>query len=374
MHLNFTSIKELIMEAAREWSDDKASRLGAALAYYTVFSIAPLLLITIAIVGFVFGDQAASGGITGQISGFVGPQGAEAIQSMIAGANKERGTGIFASIISSVLLLFGASGVFVQLKDAMNTVWDVPEKKSNGIMGFIKDRFLSFGMVLGVGFILLASLIISTVLTALGSYMGGFVGVGPLMQILNFVVSFAVITALFAMIYKFVPDIKLPWRDVWLGAALTAFLFSIGKYALGLYLGRSSMSSAYGAAGSFVVLLVWIYYSAQIVFFGAELTQVYSHKYGAWKGRKKKTVKAKEASDSTPDKEESQAEGKTFGDGVPPGSTYNPRTTVEKAAAPADLAAAKASKPNVIGKAAGTILGLGVAAKAIIDGLSSKKE
>lgn len=370
MQLSFKTVKDLVMEAGREWSDDKASRLGAALAYYTVFSIAPLLLITIAIVGFVFGDKAASGGITSQISSFVGPTGAEAIESMIAGAGEDKGTGIFATVISSALLLFGATGVFVQLKDAMNTVWDVPEKKSKGIMGFIKERFLSFGLVLGVGFILLASLVLSTVLSVVGKYMGGLFAMGPLLEILNFVVSFAVITAMFAMIFKFLPDIKLPWKDVWLGAAITALLFSIGKFGLGLYLGKSSMSSTYGAAGSFVVLLVWIYYSAQIVFFGAELTQVYSRRHGAWQGRKKKTVKQKECPELT-DKDESKATEREFGENAIPGASYNPKTTVEKAAAPAAVADTK--KPNPIGKAAGTVLGLGVAAKAIKDGLTDKK-
>ncbi len=370
MPLTFKTVKDLVMEAAREWSDDKASRLGAALAYYTVFSIAPLLLITIAIVGFVFGDEAASGGIQGQIGGIVGEQGAEAIQSMIAGANEEKGQGIFATIISSLLLLFGASGVFVQLKDAMNTVWDVPEKESSGgIMGFIKDRFLSFGLVLGVGFILLASLVISTILSAFGTYIGGSGALGPLLQILNIVVSFAVVTTLFAMIFKFLPDIELPWRDVWLGAALTAILFTLGKFALGLYLAKSSMASTYGAAGSFVVLLVWIYYSAQIVFFGAELTQVYSRNYGAWKGRVKKTVKAKEAPDQEPGE-------KTLSiletDKLPAGAAYNPRSAKETVAAPAAISELE-EKPNPIGKAAGIIVGVAAAAQGILAGFKSKK-
>lgn len=295
-----SEIKDLLIQAGKEWSEDKAPRLGAALAYYTVFSLAPLLVIAIAIVGFFLGDEAARGGIQDEISTVMGPQGAEAVQTMIANAGEERGTGILATIFSTALLLFGASGVVVQLKDALNTVWDVPEKQTSGIKNFIKDRFLSFAFVLGVGFLLLVSLILSTILSAAGSWLQGLVPIPWLLQILNFVVSLAVVTVLFAMIYKFLPDIDLPWKDVWLGAAITALLFAIGKWALGLYLGRSSVESTYGAAGSLVVLLIWVYYSAQIVFFGAEFTQVYSRKYGAWKGTVKRTQRSRDTNGQIP--------------------------------------------------------------------------
>jgi membrane protein len=187
--------------------------------------------------------------------------------------------------------------VVVQLKEALNTVWDVPEKKSGGVLGFIKTRVVSFAFVLGVGFILLVSLLLSTFLSAAGKFLGGIVPMPQLLEAINFVVSLGVITVLLAMIYKFLPDIKLPWKDVWLGAATTAVLFTIGKFALGLYLGRSSVASMYGAAGSIIVVLVWVYYSAQILFFGAELTQVYSRTYGSWKGTVKRTQREKDCKD-----------------------------------------------------------------------------
>jgi len=350
MQWNFSSIKQIVIDAAKEWSEDKASRLGAALAYYTVFSIAPLLLITIAIVGFIYGEEAASGQIQGQVAEFVGPEGGKAIETMVANAGERKGAGIFATVISAALLLFGASGVFVQLKDALNTVWDVPEPKSEGgIWGFIKTRFMSFGLVLGVGFLLLVSLILSAILSSVGKFMGDALPMAALMQVLNNVLSFAVITALFAMIFKFLPDIKLPWRDVWIGAAITALLFTIGKWALGVYLGRSSMSSAYGAAGSFVVLLVWTYYSAQIVFFGAEVTQVYSHRYGAWQGRKKRTEKQKM-------------------EGVGPGGLEKTDSSDETGRVQEPL------KPNPIGKAIGKAAGYAIAGKAVMDGLKDDKK
>lgn len=293
--MKFAELKELLVQAAKEWSGDKAPRLGAALAYYTIFSLAPLLLIAIAIVGFVLGEEAAKGGVANEISTIVGPQAADAIQTMIANAGKDRGSGIFATIFSVILLLVGASGVVVQLKESLNIVWDVPEKKSAGVWGFIRTRFLSFAFVLGMGFLMLVSLLLSTFLAAAGKYMGNLLPMAWVMSILNFAVSFGVITLLLALMYKFLPDIKLPWKDVWLGAIITSVLFGIGKFALGVYLGRSSVASAYGAAGSLVVMLVWVYYSAQILFFGAELTQVYSRKFGAWKGTRKRSQHEKDS-------------------------------------------------------------------------------
>jgi membrane protein len=273
---------QVVTGAAKEFSEDKAPRLGAALAYYTIFSIAPLLVITIAIVGVVFHKEAAQGMIDDQLAHLIGKQGGEAIQSMIKGAGDKKNTGIVASIIGFVVLLFGASGVFIQLKDALNTIWNVePEKQAGGVMGFIKTRFLSFGLVLAVGFLLLVSLVISTVLSGVGKFLGGIAFLTPVLGILNFAISFGVITGLFAMLFKWLPDVKLRWKDVLLGAAITSFLFTIGKSLIGMYLGKSSVTSAYGAAGSLVVLLIWIYYSAQILFFGAELTQVYTRRYGS---------------------------------------------------------------------------------------------
>lgn len=292
--MTFATAKDLIIHAAKEWVEDKASRLGAALAYYTIFSIAPLLVIAIAVVAFFLGDSAAQGGVSQEISKMVGPKAADVIQTMIANAGEQKSSGIFATVISVALLLFGASGVVVQLKETLNIIWDVPEKSGGGIWGFIMTRVLSFAFVLGVGFLLLVSLILSTVLSAAGKYLDNVVPMAPLMQVINIVVSLGVVTVLFAMIFKFLPDIKLPWKDVWLGAITTAVLFTIGKFVLGLYLGRSSVTSAYGAAGSLVVVLLWVYYSAQILFFGAELTQVYSRKLGSCKGMTKRTQREKD--------------------------------------------------------------------------------
>ena len=271
----------LLKETFQEWQDDKSSRLAAALAYYTVFSLAPLLIIAIAIAGAIFGEEAAKGELVGQIQGLVGDSGAEVIQGAIQNANKPN-IGSIASIISIVVLLFGASGVFAQLQDALNTVWEVESDPKLGIWGFIRKRILSFGAVLGIGFLLLVSLVVSAALSGLSSYMSDVIpGIDLLWRLLNLVISFIVITFLFALMYKYLPDVKIKWSDVWIGAALTSVLFSIGKYALGLYLGRSSFGSIYGAAGSLMVLLAWIYYAAQILFFGAEFTQVYARRYGS---------------------------------------------------------------------------------------------
>ncbi|GAB4196408.1 MAG: YihY/virulence factor BrkB family protein [Coleofasciculaceae cyanobacterium] len=274
-------IVELLKETFREWQEDKASRLAAALAYYTAFSIAPLLIIAIAIAAVVFGEEAARGGIEEQLRGLIGQQGAEAVEEMINNSNKPA-EGTIATIISVVLLLFGASGVFGQLQDSLNTIWEVAPKPGRGVMGFIKDRFLSFAMVLGIGFLLLVSLVLSAVLAGLSNFLGDMMpGLSFLWGILNFLISFGVITLLFALIYRVLPDAKIAWGDVWFGAIITALLFTIGKSLIGLYLGNSSVGSTYGAAGSFVVFLLWVNYSAQILFFGAEFTQVYANKYGS---------------------------------------------------------------------------------------------
>jgi len=277
--MNLKVFFELLKETLKEWQEDKASRLAAALAYYTAFSIAPLLIIVIAIAAVVFGEQAAQGQIVGQIQSLVGREGAEAIQTMIQNSRKPT-TGTIATIISIGILLFGATNVFAQLQDALNTIWEVAPKP--GVKGLVKARFISFTMILGVGFLLLVSLVLSTVLAILGNYLGGlFPNLQLLWSVINFAVSFGIITLLFALIYKFLPDVKITWSDVGIGAAITALLFTIGKSVLGLYLANSSVGSTYGAAGSFVVLLLWVNYSAQILLFGAEFTQVYANKYGS---------------------------------------------------------------------------------------------
>jgi membrane protein len=267
----------LIKGTIAEWQEDNVPVLAAALAYYTVFSLAPLLLIAIAIAGSVFGEEAARGELVRQIQGLVGKEGAEAVQSMIENANKPGSGGAIATIIGVVLLMFGASGVFGQLQSALNTIWEVKPKPGQGIRSFLMSRFLSFAMVLVIGFLLLVSLILSAFLATVSRFFNDLMPGFPVLgQVINFIISFGVITLLFASIYKFLPDVKLPWKNLWVGAAVTSLLFTIGKLALGLYLGNGTVGSTYGAAGSLVVLLIWVFYSAQILLIGAEFTQVYS--------------------------------------------------------------------------------------------------
>ncbi len=256
-------------------------RHGAALAYYTVLSIVPLLVVIIAMIGVILGREAAQGYILQQIGNLVGPQSEAAIKEMIQRAS-EPSTGILAAIVAGVTLLLGASGVFAQLQDSLNSIWGVKAKEGRGLWGLIRDRFFSVAALLGTGFLLLVSLVLSAGLSAFGKWYGGWLP-GPelVLQVLEFLISFAVITGLFALIFKVLPDAKVAWSDVWVGSAMTALLFTIGKFAIGLYLGKSEVGSAYGAAGSLVILLVWVYYSAQIVLFGAEFTQVYANALGA---------------------------------------------------------------------------------------------
>lgn len=275
------SIFSLLKEAFREWREDEALQLGAALAYYTIFSIAPMLLVVIAVAGLVFGREAVQGQLDNQIQGLVGAQGADAIQTMVANAGRHSG-GMWATVIAFATILFGATGVFTQLQTTLNHIFGVKQKPGQGIKGLLRARAAAFGMLLGIGFLLLVSLVISAALAAAGNYLLGlFPATEVILQALNFVVSFAVITVLFAMIYRFLPDVKIAWRDVWFGAAVTALLFTIGKFLIGLYLGNSSVASVYGAAGSLVVVLLWAYYSSQILFFGAELTEVWARRRGS---------------------------------------------------------------------------------------------
>ena len=272
---------QLLRKTASEWSEDKVPRLGAALAFYSVLSLAPLLLIAIAVASLVFGEQAASGQLDDQIEGMVGKEGAGAIQEMLKNAHKP-GSGPIAALIGFGTLLFAASGVFGQMQDAMNSIWEVQPKPGRGVLGFVKDRFFSFAMVLGTGFLLLTSLILSTTVAATFHFVGGVApALKPLLAFGDVLTSAVVVILLFALIFKLLPDAQIAWRDVWVGAGLTTVLFLIGKALIGAYLGRSSYGSAYGAAGSLVVLVVWIYYSAQILFFGAEFTQVYANAYGS---------------------------------------------------------------------------------------------
>jgi len=270
----------LLRQTAREWSEDKVPRLGAALSFYTALSIAPLLVLCLRAASLIFDAAAARDQLERQIQGLVGAQGAEAIRGMLSEKRQEGGT--VAAVLGIATLLFGASGVFGQLQDSLNTIWEVRPKPGRGLMGLVRDRFLSFSMVLGIAFLLLVSLLISAGLAALGTTLDVLPDAWHwAAQALDFVVSFAAITVLFALMFKYLPDVKIGWSDVWLGAALTALLFMLGKLAIGLYLGHSAFASAYGVAGSFVVLLVWIYYAAQIFFFGAEFTQVYANRFGS---------------------------------------------------------------------------------------------
>jgi membrane protein len=269
---------DLLKQTVKEWSEDKVPRLGAALAYYTMFSLAPLLIIAIAIAGFAFGEEAARGEVTEQLGSLINDDAANMVEELILNARRP-GAGVVATVVGVVTLLLGASGVIGQLKDSMNTIWEVAPKPGRGILGLLKDRFLSLAMVLGIGFLLLASLLLSAALDAVSDYFfTDEASVG--LRILNFVVSFAVITLLFAVIYKVLPDVRIAWRDVWIGAIVTALLFNIGKYLIGVYLARSTTASVFGAAGSLILVLLWIYYSSQILFFGAEFTQVYANRFG----------------------------------------------------------------------------------------------
>ena len=280
MRISFRSIFKFLQEAVKEWQEDKVSLLAAALAYYTVFSITPLLVIAIAIAGAVFGQDTARGEILEQLNKLVGEQGAQVIETGLANANQPELGGI-ASIISIVILLIGASGVFAQLQTALNTVWNVKAKPNAGIWEFIRKRLLSFGMVLVIGFLLLVSLVLSAMLSGIGKLpIDVLPGFTPFCQFLNFGISFCFISLLFALIYYYLPDVKIRWQDVWVGAIVTALLFTIGKFLIGLYLGSGSLGSSYGAAGSLIVFLTWVFYSAQILLFGAECTQVYARKYG----------------------------------------------------------------------------------------------
>lgn len=279
-------IINLIKETFSEWSEDKASRLAAALSYYTVFSLAPLLIIVIAVAGFFWGRSAVQDQILTQIQGLIGAQGKDFIQSMMQNVSAQHSTGVFATIVGVITLFIGALGVFGELQNSLNTIWEVKPKPTHGMkeaaVHLVIQRLLSFTMLIVIGFLLLISLVVSAGLAAMGKFIGN---VWPIQQfiliVINFVISLGVITLLFAAIYKVLPDAKIAWKDVWLGAFVTAILFSIGRQAIGLYLGRSSVGSTFGAAGSLAIILIWIYYSAQILFLGAEFTQVYANMYGS---------------------------------------------------------------------------------------------
>ncbi|HKC50822.1 MAG TPA: YihY/virulence factor BrkB family protein [Myxococcota bacterium] len=275
-----------VREVFDEWSKDDALSLGAALAYYTIFSMAPLLVLVIAIVGLVFGRAAAQGEIVAQIQDAIGPAGAQMIEGMVARASQPS-SGAIATVVSLVTMFFGATGVFGQLQSSLNKIWEVQHKRRGGLRGQLSRRLSAFAMILGIGVLLFLSLAASAALAFVHGLLDErFPVLGQVLPFANFALSFGVITALFAMILKTLPDVRIEWGDVWLGAAVTALLFTIGKALIALYLGRAGVTSVYGAAGSLVLVLLWIYYSAQLLFLGAEFTEVYSRRFGSRQGEK----------------------------------------------------------------------------------------
>jgi membrane protein len=278
--MKFEQIVPLFKETFQNWREDHAPRMAAALSFYTLFAIAPLLIIAVAVAGFFFAERAVEGELAIQIEKTVGHGMAQAIKRLVADASKPT-SGIMATIVAIGTLLLGAVNVFGQLQDALNTVWGVAPRPGRGLLRMLKDRFFPFTMVLGTGFLLLISFVLSATLAALTKFMAREVpGLSPWVPLMDLVVSALILTVLFAMIFKLLPEARIEWRDVWTGAAMTALLFAVGKYLIGVYLGRSS-ASAYGAAGSLVVLLLWVYYAAQILLFGAEFTKVYAFKHGS---------------------------------------------------------------------------------------------
>lgn len=273
------------MQSVQAWVDHGASSMGAAVAYYTIFSLAPLLLILIAIAGLAFGNDVAQGAIIYQFEQLIGSNGAQAVQAILQGASSTSG-GVISLVIGGVTLFIGATSVFAELQRNIDLIWGArPRIEENGVWRFVKIRLLSFAMIVGIGFLLIVSLAVSAGISALSSVWGPwFERWAIVLQILNTIVSFVVITVLFALIYKVLPSVRIAWSDVWLGAAFTATLFSAGKFAIGLYIGKSALSSSFGAAGAFVVLIVWVYYSAQIFFMGTEFTYLYATKFGSRRG------------------------------------------------------------------------------------------
>ena len=284
--MTFKQALKLSREAASAWSDDYAPSMGAALAYYTMFSVAPLLLIVISVAGLAFGAEAARGEIFGQLRGMMGETGAAAIQELLESVS-EPAEGVVGTMIGAVVLLIGATTVFGELQDALDRIWRAPARtRSSGVWQLLRARLLSFGMILCIGFLLMVSLVASAAISAIGKWFSPWFGGWEFVaQVVNFALSFGLVTAVFAMIYKIMPRVHIAWRDVWVGAAVTSLLFTLGKTLIGLYIGRSGVASTYGAAGSLVVVMVWVYYSAQIFLLGAEFTWVYAHTFGSRKGQ-----------------------------------------------------------------------------------------
>ena len=276
-------VVRVFKNTATEWSEDKAPTLGAAIAYYTVFSLAPLILLLVSIFGlFMHNNQDIKAKLENQVSQISGPSAGDVTKQIVESTSKQKKTGVIGTVVAVVVALFGASGVFGQLQEALNTIWGVKAKPGQGIMGYVKSRFISFGMVGGVCFMLLVSLSISTLIEGFSGKLNQWLpGGAAISTLISVVLNLVIITVLFAMIFKYLPDAKVAWNDTWVGAGLTTILFIVGKWGLGKYLASGSVSSAYGAAGALISLLVWVYYSAQILLFGAEFTQVYANEFGS---------------------------------------------------------------------------------------------
>jgi membrane protein len=274
----------LVKASVSSWIDDYAPSMGAALSYYTVFSLAPLLLIVVSVAGLLFGEEAVRGELFAQLQGLMGADAAKAIQDLLASVNKPS-QGILGTLLGIALLVFGATTVFGELQDALDRIWRAPAREGSGIWALLRARLLSFGMILGLAFLLMVSLVLGAAISALGKWWGPvFGGWETLLQIVNLLVGFGLTTVVFAMIYKLMPRVKVEWHDVWLGALVTSLLFTIGKFLIGLYIGKSGVASGFGAAGSLVIVLIWVYYSAQIFLLGAEFTWVYAKTLGSLRG------------------------------------------------------------------------------------------
>jgi membrane protein len=283
--MTFKYLWSLIKKSCEAWVDDYAPSMGAALAYYTMFSLAPILIVVIAVAGMVFGAEAARGEIVSQLRDLIGEEGAIAVQGLLTSASHPAKS-VFASIVGVLTLLVGATSVFGELQSDLDRIWRAPAlEQGSGLVGMLRGRLLSFGMIVTIGFLLLVSLVVSAALAAFGTWSGSFLpGWEVALQMVSLVVSFAITTVLFAMMYQILPRVRVAWSDVWIGSAVTALLFSLGKLAIGLYLGKAGVTSGFGAAGSLVVLLVWVYYSAQIFLLGAEFTWVFAHSHGSHSG------------------------------------------------------------------------------------------
>ena len=289
----------LFKQAVVAWSNDYAPSMGAALSYYTLFSIAPLLLIVIAVAGWFFGDEAARGELTGGLQSLMGEEGAKAIEDMIANASRPK-EGLIATVIGALVLLLGATTVFGELQNSLDRIWRAPAREAGGVWRLLRSRLLSLGMILGIAFLLMVSLVLDAVLQSLGK-MWGTEGWQVVAQAFNFVLGFALTTTVFALIYKLMPRAKIEWHDVWVGAAVTAALFTVGKFLISLYIGRSAVASSFGAAGSLAVMMIWVYYSAQIFLLGAEFTWVYAHEHGSRRGKPRQaTIEVSESTALVP--------------------------------------------------------------------------